>query len=356
MPTAWQAAYDRAKNEFILGHFAQADALLKDLISQTNEPIARARAEELLSVTEEWNRRGATLVEQKELQGSDLLARRTDRRTGDEIGVLYTSSVLYGLGTGLWIAGMSDAHSVEGVVLPPLLFAGGSAGVVALLDSGQGLRYGTAQSISTGMWLGLWQGIAWGTYYQATTYWNNEMDPKQYTSLLFATTTAGAITGGLVGTYHSTTPGRAAFVGSSALWPALILGCGVAALSSDDGDTRDDNSLLAASIGLTAGTVTGMLFAGDVAPTTARVRFLDLGALAGGLALGGLFLTADQHNPETALAGVSIGSTLGLSLAWWLTSNMPKDHGAVAPRSSSTFVPMVTPQRGGMTLGVAATF
>jgi hypothetical protein len=206
------------------------------------------------------------------------------------------------------------------------------------------------------MWLGLWQGIAWGTYYQAASSGIDELDDEQYTSLLFAATTAGAITGGFVGTYHSTTPGRAAFVGSSALWPALILGCGVAAVSSDDGDTRDDNSLLAASIGLTAGTVTGMLFAGDVAPTTARVRFLDLGALAGGLTLGGLFLTADQHNPETALAGVSIGSTLGLSLAWWLTSNMPKDHGATAPRTSSTLVPMVTPQRGGMTLGVAAIF
>ena len=339
-PTAWQSAYNKAKNEFILGHFAQAEAQLKELIARAGDAVERARAEELLSVTLEWNRRGATLVEQRELQGSDLLARRTDRRTADEIGVLYTSSVAYGLGTGLWVSVLNDSNDVASWVLPPLLFAGAAAGAVAILDSGKGLRYGTAQSISSGMWLGLWQGLAWGSYYQASTSSSEQLSGKQYASLLFATTTAGALTGGLVGTLSSTTPGRAAFVGSASLWPAVILGCGIGALSSDKNDTRDDNSLLAASLGLTAGSVVGMLFAGDVAPTTARVRFLDLGAIAGSLALGGLLLATNDKNPEPALAGVSIGSTVGLGLAWWLTSDMPRITG---PRPPAPVLPPSSP-------------
>jgi hypothetical protein len=352
--TPWTVAFAKAKNDFILGKFTEAEMALKQLTTSTSDPVERARAEELLTVTQTWNRRGASLVEQRELEGSDLLARRTDRRTADEIGVLYTSATAYGLGGGIWLSFLNDANSPEGWVLPAMLLAGASAGAVALLDSGKGLRYGTAQAISSGMWLGLWQGLAWGTYYQAASNRDEELEEGQYGALLFGASTIGAVTGGLVGTYSATTPGRAAFVGTASLWPAVILGFGVTALM-DGSDVRDDRALLSASLGLTAGSVVGMLVAGDVAPTTARVRFLDLGAVAGSLALGGLILAADGDE-ETVAGGVSVGAAAGLGLAWALTSGMPKDKGAEKRQTATTVVPMIQPQRGGMTLGVAAAF
>jgi len=356
---SFQLDFARAKKAFILGQFAAAEVQLRKLWQQTTNPIDRARIEEILTACLEWNRRGATLIEQHELQGTDLLSRRTDRRTSDEIGVLYLSSIAYGLGAGLWIDILSEPNGVAGAVLPPLLFAGASAGIVGLVDSGKGLRYGAAQSTSTGMWLGFWQGFAWGTYYQAESSYQNQMSSQAYATLLFGTTTAGAITGGLIGSLTQTTPGQSAFVGSTALWPALIFGIGTAALSSDNNGSRDDHAMLAASLGLTGGTVVGALTAGTVAPTTARVRFLDIGAIAGGLALGGISLAAGGNNAkiESTLLLTDVGMIAGLGTAWWLTNDMPKDVGAQAPRSgSATIVPTVIPQRGGMGLGFAGQF
>lgn len=351
-------AFAAAKNEFILGHFSAAERQFLALLLNAPSNEDKARVDELLAITQEWIRRGSALVESRELQGSDVLSRRTDQRTPDEIGVLYLSSIAYGLGTGVWLSTLGEADSVAGWVMPPLLLAGAAATTVAVLDRGAGLRYGTAQSIASGMWLGLWQGLAWGGYYQASVTAYDEMSEKGFASLLFATTTAGALTGGLIGTYRATTPGRAAFVGSASVWPAIVLGLGVAAIVPDD-QYRGDRALLSSAIGLTTGSVAGMLFAGRVSPTTARVRFLDLGGLAGGLALGGITLavSGEESGPEATMAMTSLGAVAGLTTAWLLTAGMPKDLGAQSPRQSAvTFVPTVFPQRGGMNLGVAGAF
>jgi hypothetical protein len=286
-------------------------------------------------------------------------SRRTDRRTADEIGVLYLSSIGYGLGTGIWLDVLTEPDSVAGAVMPPLLVAGAAAGVVALVDSGKGLRYGTAQSIASGMNIGFMHGISWLLYYQATATRLDEIDGKNFASLLWGTTTLGAVTGGVIGTINSTTPGRAAFVSSATLWPALVLGLGAAGLSPDD-RYRDDHALLFSGLGAAAGTIGGVLAAGSVAPTTARVRFLDLGAIAGGLAIGGLAFAAlaeESKDGSEILLATDAGILAGLGLAWWLTSDMPRDLGAQKPQTAKpTFTPTLLPQRGGLGFGAVGTF
>jgi hypothetical protein len=357
--TGWISNFNRAKADFVAGRFKLAAQQFEDLAARAPTPIDRARVDELLEAARGWARRDVTLVEQRELAGSDVLARRTDRRTADEIGVLYLSSIEYGLGTGVWIDVLAEPNSAAGVIMPPLLLAGASAGLVAFIDSGKGLRYGTAQSISTGMSLGFYQGFAWGTFYQATSTHQNQMEAKTYASVLWATTTAGAVAGGVIGTMNSTTPGRAAFVGSATLWPALVLGLGAAGLSGDD-HSRDDYALLASAVGTTAGMIGGIFTAGPVSPTTARVRFLDLGALAGGLAVGGITLAARAEESKTGseiFLATDLGIVAGLGVAWWLTDNMPKDLGAEKPQvAKATVTPTLLPQRGGMGFGVVGTF
>jgi hypothetical protein len=355
----WNSDFIRAKTSFIEGRFDLANKQLENLLIRAQNPIDRARVEELLQASQEWTRRGVTLIEQRELAGTDLMSRRTDRRTADEIGVLYLSSIVYGLGTGGWVDVLSEPHSAPGVILPPLLLAGASVGAVALIDSGKGLRYGTAQSISTGMTLGFYQGFAWTTYYQATSTHYDQMEPKTYVTLLWATTTAGALAGGIIGTVSSATPGRAAFVGSATLWPAILLGFGAAGLSSDN-RYRDDHALLATAFGATAGTIGGILAAGPVSPTTARVRFLDLGAIGGGLAVGGLTLAARAESTKDGseiFLATDLGILAGLGLAWWLTSDMPHDLGAEKPQpAKATVTPTLLPQRGGLGIGALGTF
>lgn len=355
----WNSAFDRAKALFLAGDFKLASERLEVLLERAPDAIARARVDELLRAAREWTRRDVTLVEQRELAGSDVLSRRSDRRTADEIGVLYLSAIGYGLGTGIWLDAQTEPNDAAGAILPPLLFAGAAVGTVAVIDSGKGLRYGTAQSIATGMTLGFYQGFAWTTYYQATASHRQQLGDKTYASLLWATTTGGAIAGGVIGTVNSTTPGRAAFVGSATLWPAVVFGLGAAGLSADD-RYRDDHSLLASAIGATAGTVGGVLAAGAVSPTTARVRFLDLGAIGGGLAVGGLALAIraeDSKDGREILLATDLGIAAGLGLAWWLTDGMPQDQGAVKNETSQFKVtPTLLPQRGGLGLGAVGQF
>lgn len=351
--------FSEAKRSFVNGDFPLAYRKFDELSRSAREPLEQARIEGMLEASRTWSSKTLVLVEQGELEGSDVMSRRTDRRTADEIGALYLSSIVYGLGTGLWLDFITEPTSVAGAILPPLFLAGAAAGGVALIDSGRGLRYGTAQSISAGMSLGFFHGSSWGTYYQATASSGDQLDVDQYVTLLWGSTTAGAVAGGLIGTLNSTTPGRAAFVSSTTLWSGTILGLGVAGTTADD-DGLDDRSFLGAAFGATAGTVGGILAAGSVAPTTARVRFLDLGAVAGGLAVGGLTLAAvaeDTDSGQEVLLATDLGIVGGLLLAWWLTEDMPKDLGAPTPQKSAfSLTPTVFPRPEGPLLGAVGTF
>ena len=341
----------------MMGQFETAAAKLRGLVASAPGQVQQARAAELLAVSEAWLKRGADLVEQRELAGSDLLSRRGGHRTADEIGVLYLSSIAYGLGTGAWIDIETDANSASGVILPPLLSAGLSAGAVALLDRGDGMRYGAAQAIASGMTIGLAQGVAWTTYFQAASGYESQLSSKEYASVLWSSTTAGAVTGAIIGQVSRSTPGRAAFVSSATLWPALAFGLAGAGLSSDD-QHQDDHAFLASAIGASAGTIAGTLLAGQVAPTTARVRFLDLGAVAGGLAAGGLAAAAapKDTNGQGIFLAADAGLVGGVALAWALTRNMPRDEGAEYHEPKATILPTLTPQKGGLGVGVAGIF
>lgn len=355
---AWDTRFATARGLLDRSEFARASGEFISLAQNAPSPTDAARAVELARLALDWDRRGVALVDRKALIGSDIEAKHGDQRTADEIGVLYTTSVIYGLGTGLWLDVLSKPNDFSGtLILSPLIFAGAAAGGVALLDSGRGLRYGVAQSMASGMYTGLWQGIAWTTYLQASTSRNHQLSAEAYATALWGSATAGALVGGIIGSQSSTTPGRASYVSSAALWPALILGFGVAGLSKDN-QYRDDHSLLAASLGATGGAVAGILTAGTVSPTTARVRFLDLGGLSGALLGGGLYLAADSKNSEFSPFAVmtALGTLAGLSVAWYATSSMPRDEGAAKNVATFDVHPQLLAVRGGACLGFTGSF
>lgn len=355
--TAWDSRYAIARDLLERGEFSRASVEFLNLARNAPTQFDSARAFELGQLAYNWEQRGLALVDRKALVGSDIEAKKSDRRTSDEIGVLYTTSVIYGLATGLWMDVQAEPNSVSAAVLPPLALAGVAVGGVALLDSGRGLRYGVAQSMASGMYIGLWQGIAWTTYLQASRAHASQFSGKQYATALWSSATLGAVVGGVVGTQSSTTPGRASFVSSASLWPAWVLGLGAAGLSADS-KYQDDHALLAASLGATGGAIAGILTAGTVSPTTARVRFLDLGGLAGALLGGGLYLAVASNDAKVSPFAVmtALGTTAGLSLAWFATSSMPRDEGATQKTTAFEIHPQLSPVRGGASLGFFGSF
>jgi hypothetical protein len=156
---------------------------------------------------------------------------------------------------------------------------------------------------------------------------------------------------------RGTTPGRASFVGSSALWAGLVAGLFVGAASPED-DRQDDSALLASAIGLNVGAVAGALAAGPVSPSIARVRFLDLGGIGGGLLFGGLYLAAADKDIESRglMGATALGSALGIGVAWYATSGMPADRIERSDRVSRPAMASIAPARGGAMLSFGGEF
>jgi hypothetical protein len=361
----WLNRYTVARERLLAGDFAEARQLFSDLVATATNPVDRAIADEFEQVARSWAMRELVLVRRADLGESHASAKVAGERTSDEVAVLYTNAVLYGLGTGVWFDFLTEPESAAAAILPALGLAGAAAGAVAMVDSSKRFRYGVPQSIVSGMYIGLGEGLVLTLWNQARVYRADEWSPKTVATVVWGMATAGAAAGAIVGTVGGTTPGRASFVGSAAMWSGLVTGLLMASASPED-HTQDDNALLAAAIGLNVGAIGGVFAAGPVSPSIARVRFLDLGGLAGGLAMGGLYLSAaGEESRASGLMGLTaLGIAGGLTTAWLATSGMAPDRLSEefpsSPRGPAslfkTATASLTPTAGGAALAVRGVF
>ncbi len=305
------------------------------------------------SLAHEWQRRGLALVKRSALGESAISAKAVNERSTDEIAILYTNAVIYGLGTGLAFAVVAQTNSTAGVVLPMLLFGGASAGAVALLDSGRPLRYGVPQSIVSGMYVGLEEGLAlslWGS--QSSAQWSGQT----VAGVTWGLTTVGAVAGGVLGATVGTTPGRASFVGTTSLWGGALSAVTVEALNTT-GDAT--GPLLAASVGVGSGRDRRPPRGGPGVPFD-RARSLPRPRRRRRRARRGGFTCPRRTATRTRVAsGISaVGIAAGLVTAWAATSGMAADR--VEPtekpeRSAFSWSPSMIPAKEGMMVGVSGT-
>jgi hypothetical protein len=330
----------------LAGRFADAAAHFAALAATAPTPARRDVALDQHDICERWARGGFVLVHGADFAAANGNARPAllDRRSADELGILYTGAVLYGLGSGVALAAWTEPSSAAGAILPALALGGAAAGVVYFLDHPRPLRYGVAQSITSGMWVGFEEGLAWTLWSQARSAVVDEWSARTVATALWGTATAGAVLGGVLGSAYGTTPGRASFMGSSALWTGLVAGL-VAASAVKESPTSDDDFMLASAIALNVGAVAGVLVGKEVSPSIARVRFLDLGGLAGGILAGGLYVAAAGNHPDqrATTAVLATGITGGLIVAWTLTSKMEPDYPRSGRRSSTDVLDSMTP-------------
>jgi hypothetical protein len=354
---SWRYRYSVARERLLAGDFADAAARFDELLQEATDPIDRELATNMRDVARSWATRGLVLVKQNALGESPISAKSVGERSTDEIAQLYADAIVYGLGTGLWLDAHTQSSSTAGVVLPMLLFAGGAVGAVALVDVNHPLPYGVPQSIISGMYLGFEEGLVLSLWNESLSDQSAHWKGTAVADVIWGLSSAGAIGGGLLGANLGATPGRASLVSSAALWSSVITGFAAGAFTGDD-SSRGTNALLAAGLGLNAGAVAGLLAAGPVSPSIARVRFLDIGAVAGGLLSGGLYLAAANHNVQAqpALGVTALGIAGGLGVAWAATSGMPADRleeKKSDPSVTATLQPTLTPVPGGATLGMA---
>lgn len=347
---AWQRRFADARKELLSGRFREAAESFRALERNAPDERAFAVAAEMRRLCEELVRRDLTFVLRDDLGESDLSAKAVNRRTSDEIAGLYVSAVAYGLGTGAFLAFATQPEENALAILPALTLGGGAAAAVSFADSGEPLHYGVPQSLTAGMLMGFEHGLIWTLWHDAAADEDEELSDDTVAGVLWGSTTAGLLTGGLLATSSHTTPGRASFVGSASLWTGAVAGLSAGAIAADD-ERQDEAAFFAGAIGVSLGTGAGVLAAGQVSPTIARVRLLDLGAASGGIAATGLFLSAIEDEERPALAAGAVGIVTGLGVAWWLTDDMPDDRPKreVSERDSAS--PMLRvgmlPVRGG---------
>lgn len=358
---AWQRDFATARALLLAGDFQSAATRLGDLVRRARTPEQAAVATELSMLALDLERRELMFVRRPNMAQGKAPGVPADVRTTDEIAVLYSTAVAYGLGGGVWLGTLTDPETAAGGILPALGLAAGAAGTVYAIDNmgDRPLGYGVAQSISSGVYLGLGEGLLWTLWNQASVDSQDEWESEAVSSVLFGGATLGAIVGGTLGSVYGTTPGRAAFVTSAASWTATLGGLVAATATPDSRESyRDDNALLTAAVGLNVGAALGMGFATSVSPSVARVRFIDLGGASGAIVAGGLYIAAaDADISFTGFSAVtSLGIAAGLGTAYWLTSDMAPDS---RPDERGTLASLgvdVAPTPGGASLAVHGAF
>lgn len=356
-PDEWWTQYRAARALMAQGSWEAAASAFEALAGNAPDAPAGARAGEDAALCRSFIERGLVLIPRADLGESTVHARQANVRTTDEIAVLYTNAVFYGVGTGAWLAIQTEPESAAGAILPALGLAGGAALGVYALDSGKPLGYGVPQSMVTGMYIGLYEGIAWTVFNQSQHRYSESWSGETVATMIWGGATVGLAAGGIVGTARGTTPGRASFVGSASLWSAVVAGFLTSAVVPKD-DKQDDRTWLAVALGVNAGAIGGALAAGGVSPTVARVRFLDLGGIAGLLAAGGLFIASESDDDTARDLAISGGAAAGLAVAWFATQGMPKDEPTKPATVGGVAMPNVSlmPVRGGATLGLHGFF
>jgi len=349
--SGWDASYAQARADMLTGRFPEAVQKFEALLLTAPDPANRLLVAELLAACRTWAQGGFVLATPTQLALSKPMA---NRRTLDELAILYTNAVFNGIYAGIVIDVYNKPTSAAGYILPPLGLAAVEAGIVALVDNTVGFRYGVPQSTVSGMYIGYEEALVWLLWHDAHYTGPRKWGGKAVASLTWGLGTAGALAGGIAGTFLGTTPGRAAFMGSAALWSSALMGGLAGAI-----DKKADTGLLAAGIALNLGAIGGALLGAQVSPSIARVRFIDLGGLCGGLLVGGLyFAAADKHpRPSGAAASLGLGMAAGVATGWFFTRNMEED----LPRTGSTqsamasVIPTIAPASNGagMVLGVA---
>jgi hypothetical protein len=269
--SAWRERYARARGALVEGRYEHAERELVQLAKTAPTPADAARALDLAALARESHARAART------SGPHV-------RTSDELSVLYTSAFIYGLGTSAWIALETKPQNLAGAALPFIVLTTASVGGVVVADNYRPFRRGVPHAIATGLYLGFGEGLMLVGYERSVADRRDESPWGQETvaRVLWSGATLGGIGGAALGALREPTTGRVSYVGSTSLWTGLVVGFAGAAIQPESA-RRGETAFAAAAVGYNLGLASGIWVAPRISPSVARVRFIDLGGIGGGL-------------------------------------------------------------------------
>jgi hypothetical protein len=364
---SWDERYDLAYAALATGKLREAAARFHDLARTARSERERVLAHELARLATEYAERevpwpsGIAPVRPPAKPPAPSL----QLRSPDEMTLLYATSFLYGVGSGVWFLLETQPDSAITATLPFAALTAAPVIAVATIDGIKPLPRGVPHAISAGVYLGLGESIFAVGRQQARaarlqdTYPNSDarFSPETVAAVLWTGATLGGVLGGALGAGLETTPGRVSFTASMTIWSGVLTGLTAGALLPDD-DRRRERAFTVGEVGYNAGLAGGLHFAGRVSPSVARVRIGDLAAMAGGLVTTGTYLGFAKNVDLRLAEGLAAGGlATGLAAGWLLTTGM--DGESAAPKatlSHASFEPRIVPVPAGAGLGVGGMF
>lgn len=337
-----QRAIDEASELLVGGRAAEAQRVLQPRLAGQS-PWGRSYSS--LAVLDRLATRLATQAPDAARPGATAPVDETrEPRGGVEAAGLYTSAILLGIGTGVWLDVMFEVDEIQGAVVLPLLLGGAGAGGLYLAERvGGPIRRGRGTAMSNGFLLGLTAGTLLGVYGGEELRWRG----RGVATSIWGGAVLGAGLGYGLGALAESRPASASFVGSGGLWGAAF-GATVGGLI----DADEEDVLLAALVGEVVGAGAAAALAATLHPGEAQVRWMDLGILSGGLVGTGLavliFGGSDLRSPTVPMIFVEAGMIGGGILGYVLgRPSTPAAATRTASRDRFETRPSVAPLPGG---------
>ncbi|MFO0566036.1 MAG: hypothetical protein U0263_10270 [Polyangiaceae bacterium] len=295
--------------------------------------------------------------------GQPYGAQRSTKRTDLEMGLLYTTAALYGVGTGVWLSSEMGIEDPGIFLIPPALL-GVAAPVGAYFLDDPEMDLGMPSAIAAGMAIGAGEGIGIWSYQFVT---NDEGDAWGFRGLTRATTlgaTLGGVAGFATGYYLEPSPKSTLLTTSAVVWGATIgtmFGYGGSEAGVGYGKANDSASLgglIGYNIALAGGAAASALYI----PSYEQVGWMWAGAGIGAAASLPVFLFYAGDDAPPAKRGflfMGTATTLGIAAGAIFASGEideyeigKRDEAPLSNRFASitSVGPMALPSGGGVTV------
>ena len=270
-----------------------------------------------------------------------------NQRGSGEMGLLYGTSIAYGVGTGVWVDALAGVSDPGLAFIAPVAFGAAMPVAAYFVDQSDALHKGVPASISTGLMLGAVEGLAIsGVQWQATgNNGPNTWSFRTQTTVTFLTATGGGVGGYFFGEWLHPDPRSLGFVASGAGWGALagtLLGAGI---TPRGGDWKDGGSV-AGLVGYNAGILATGALSTIYTPSWKSQKYMWLGELAGtgASSLVYLFYAFTPSAPVWhGLIANSVGGLAGVGLAAALTTDLRDDDAPLPPVAQPAAQPAAQP-------------
>jgi hypothetical protein len=262
------------------------------------------------------------------------------------MGVLYGTSLAYGVGTGVWVDAIAGVSDPGLGFIAPILF--GAAMPIGLYATDQYVPFhrGVPESVSTGLLLGAVEGVAIaGTQWQLSRPNGNSWSFAGQTTATWIFSTGGGIGGYIFGEWLRPDSRSLTFIASGGAWGAIAgseFGAAIGPTScstiANPGSTNDiacvgssaswaNGAAVAGLIGYNVGLAATGALSARYMPSWRTQKYMWLGFLAGTAAssLVYLFYIGSSDDPRHGLIANSLGGLAGVGIAGALAANLKDD-------------------------------